>query len=635
LIDYLDDALDIVFTYDDTGLAFPINRLNEIERGGHTVGYVYDRFGRVLEDGSLAYTYDKNGNRTQVTYPGGVAASYTYDFADRQITLTAARQGKPDETLVASASYEPGGPLTTLTLGNGLLETRVFNTNYYLEAVLVANASTLVLDWQYATNAEGNVTAVLDGNNPANERVYTYQDYQDYLIQGNGPWGTFSWTYDRVGNRLSETRDGVLDTYEYLPNAMGGNSGLLLDILLGNGGTEGFEFDAAGDQTQVASPGTLLEHTYDEAGMLTRQARTSTNSTTEFLYDGRGFLRLSIVHSPRSSAIFCDGFESGDTSNWGAASSGPCLKEVVVESVYSSNAVLHALHEEGITHSIFYFAGRPVAQLDSGSGTFWYLTTDHLGAPILMTSETGGARWEGGFDPFGADFADASQAGVFLRLPGQWSSLAWNEPDTHYNVQRWYSSRTGRYTTVDPDIQQRLSGRHLYAYADAKPLSYIDPLGSRVVRTTPFSRGFVKCFLASKNPDLTEIQAWLQDGDEEFEVLIAAHDNKRPAHCPRNGNNLSCWQNPGFLSSGKIWIDLKEGCNKSMEGFVHETIEAYAALKLKLSASALDDGKEYYDPILGDNAIAFFRDERLTSPAHHFARTHEGLSKGLCCGCTQ
>ena len=30
------------------------------------------RFGRQLQDGELLYAYDKNGNRTEVGYPGGV-----------------------------------------------------------------------------------------------------------------------------------------------------------------------------------------------------------------------------------------------------------------------------------------------------------------------------------------------------------------------------------------------------------------------------------------------------------------------------------------------------------------------------------------------------------------------------------
>lgn len=49
---------------------------------------------------------------------------------------------------------------------------------------------------------------ILDRLNPANDRTYVYQDYQYFLTltEGAGPWGSLVWTYDRIGNRLTEIR---------------------------------------------------------------------------------------------------------------------------------------------------------------------------------------------------------------------------------------------------------------------------------------------------------------------------------------------------------------------------------------------------------------------------------------------
>ena len=80
-----------------------------------TVSNAYDRFGRVTQDGALGYQYDKNGNRTQITYPGGVSALYTYDFADRPSTLSY-NAGAGALPLVTASSYKPSGPLASLTL---------------------------------------------------------------------------------------------------------------------------------------------------------------------------------------------------------------------------------------------------------------------------------------------------------------------------------------------------------------------------------------------------------------------------------------------------------------------------------------------------------------------------------------
>ena len=43
-----------------------------------------------------------------------------------------------------------------------------------------------------------------------------------YLTQGDGPWGSLAWTYDKIGNRLTENRDGVATVYSYKQNAADG-----------------------------------------------------------------------------------------------------------------------------------------------------------------------------------------------------------------------------------------------------------------------------------------------------------------------------------------------------------------------------------------------------------------------------
>jgi YD repeat-containing protein len=125
---YPDTASSIGYAY-DAG-AFGKGRLTGITRNGETVSSTYDRFGRTLQDGALTYGYDKNGNRTSITYPGAVTATYTHDFADREATLTAQVSASPPATLVSTALYKPSGPLAGLTLGNGLTETRAFDARY-------------------------------------------------------------------------------------------------------------------------------------------------------------------------------------------------------------------------------------------------------------------------------------------------------------------------------------------------------------------------------------------------------------------------------------------------------------------------------------------------------------------------
>ena len=151
-------ALDTTYTYDDPLISFSKGRLRAITRHGQTVDYRYDRFGRVLQDGNLAYQYDANGNRTGIGYPGGVTATYGYDFADRQQTLDVHLGTDPVQPLVTGSSYLPSGPLRTLTLANGATETREYDGRYVPDAIILDAPTSR--RWNYTTDGVGNILEI-------------------------------------------------------------------------------------------------------------------------------------------------------------------------------------------------------------------------------------------------------------------------------------------------------------------------------------------------------------------------------------------------------------------------------------------------------------------------------------------
>jgi RHS repeat-associated protein len=410
-----------------------------------------------------------------------VTAVTTYDFADRPASLLAQRAGKPDQSIVSSASYLPYGPLNTLTLGNGLTETHAFTQRYFPSSITLGG----LLSWTYTTDKVGNVSAIADALNAANNRTYGYQDDQYFLTQGNGPWGTRSWTYDRIGNRLTETHGGVTDTYTYqLVSPPGsGHSPILASIALGAGGTRTYQYDPAGNLQQIAQGTSSTFFTNDDASHLAALATTSPAKGVAFTYDGRDYLTLADT----AALPFLDGFETGDVCAWSAALGIPapptCPPLPAVHPTYSSEGLLHALQRATAPQRsyVFHFAGRPVAQMDlTGTTESWkLLTVDHLGTPIAATSTSGGLLWRGGFEPFGADW---SGAGVFLRFPGQWVDGVWGSTGLglSYNLHRWYDSLLGRY--IEPDPIGLRGGFNVMLYVEGNPLLGTDRLGLKVYR---------------------------------------------------------------------------------------------------------------------------------------------------------
>jgi RHS repeat-associated protein len=547
-VDYPTDSLDTVYVYDDPLVLFSLGRLTSIVRDGASVDYEYDRFGRVTRDGELAYAFDDNGNRVEIGYPGDVRAVFTYDYADRPSTLDVEGLGGTlAQSIASNASYLPSGPLDSLDLGNGLTETRAYDARYHPDRITVAGGSTL-LDWDYLTDDVGNVQAIADVLDAANDRTYDYQDYQYFLTQGDGPWGDLGWTYDTIGNRLAEVRDGQpADVYDYLENLAGGNLPQLDTIQLGVGGTREYQYDEVGNQTQVASGANVVDFSYDDASRLARIQRASSASAS-LLYDGRSFLHSSAGSQPDTTGdgVFCDGFESGDTSAWPSGISG-CREARATRPIYSSEGVLHSLDRTANVGAsladryVFYFGSRPVASMElvDGSATFQYLSVDHLGTPVLATDFAGGSVWAGGFEPFGLDWLagtpnGAQGSGVFLRFPGQWFDKTWTDvslgAEVVYNVHRWYEPSAGRYTRRDPWGINRPEGtNHLYSYADAKPTVLIDPEGLSpflgFLRWLPDPTDAVNCFYCLLHRSgygvrCSEEAAWLtvqpQDGQLRF-----------------------------------------------------------------------------------------------------------------------
>jgi RHS repeat-associated protein len=376
------------------------------------------------------------------------------------------------------ATYEPFGPLKNLALGNGLTETRSFDPRYAPSAIRVDGTGPL-LDWSYTTDFVGNITGIADLLNAANNRTYTYQDFHYFLTQGNGPWGPRSWTYDRIGNRLTETRGAATDTYTYLINGTGGRTPKIATITRG-GSTFSYGYDAVGD---IVSDGTQPFAYGDDRRMSEAGTPGSgTASGTALAYDGRGYLSQSIFELP------------------GALHSDDTLPTYGSEGLLYHRFAHQSLNPYGSLNSVkdselyvFYFAGRPVATLNRvaqgrpgallTTSTWQYLTTDHLGTPIQATTPAGAETWEGGFEPFGGDYSSAATP---LRFPGQWFDSTWNgnkDVGLYYNVHRWYGAGVGRYGQADPAWNPRYLGEvNHYAYAIDNPIRFTDFLGLAVER---------------------------------------------------------------------------------------------------------------------------------------------------------
>ena len=365
------------------------------------------------------------------------------------------------ETFTSCSDLAAGGGFTVDSPGNVTFEAQ----------------GTVILADGFSVLSGATFTAGSAGAPELSRRTFGYQDVQYFLTGAAGPWPeNLDWTYDQIGNRLTETRTPpngvpVTDTYQYLANDATGNSPVLDQVTLGMGGTRNYTWDPAGNLDQVAANANVIDFAFDDESRLASAGRAVADVSSDFLYDGRSFLR---------SAVELQG--------------DPPAEAASVRPLYSSDGLLQALRRKAAPADpeelviFLYFAGRPVAQLaidGTGTETWTYLTTDHLGTPLLATDDTRAVVWEGGLEPFGSDWQANTMAGaldtaIYLRLPGQWDDGTWDDATSgsgvNYNVHRWFQPATGTYTRSDP-AGLVFGGLNPYRYADGSPLRFSDPLG--------------------------------------------------------------------------------------------------------------------------------------------------------------
>ena len=293
-ISYPDSNQDIVYTYDQgingTG------RLYEISDGSGSTIYDYDARGNVTSlvqvIGTSTYIqefrYNSANRLIQATYPSGRLVAYSLDTSGQARDITSV-SAEGTETLADSITRLPFGPVGSLRLGNGADRTRVYDQDY--RVVRFTDGS--VLNRGYAFNTVNNITAITDSVGVDQDQFFIY-DELDRLDFASGGYGEDVFGYDAIGNRVSMSRDGQTQSYQY-----GASSHRLQGV-----GAQSYQYDAVGnitnngvaefgynDRNRLASAtvgGATTQYGHNALGQ--RVVKNGPQTQTHYLYDLEGRL---------------------------------------------------------------------------------------------------------------------------------------------------------------------------------------------------------------------------------------------------------------------------------------------------------------------------------------------------------
>jgi len=137
------------------------------------------------------------------------------------------------------------------------------------------------------------------------------------------------------------------------------------------------------------------------------------------------------------------------------------------------------IDQNSVKNEYIYLDNIPVGVIPRGylQDGVYYIHTDHLGTPRRLADENGAIVWSWESDPFGESKAVGSVE-LNLRFAGQYFD---NETSTHYNINRDYNPKTGRYIESDPIGFD--GGVNSYGYVAGNPLGAVDEMGLFICTT--------------------------------------------------------------------------------------------------------------------------------------------------------
>jgi YD repeat-containing protein len=149
------------------------------------------------------------------------------------------------------------------------LTTAGYDLDDRLTSLSVNNGASPVSSLAYAYADNLNLTGITDGVVAANSNVLSYAP-ANRLAAASGPWGTNSFTYDGVGNRLTDVTptQNRIATYPLTSNR-------LTSITQNAMAFRSYTYDGAGNTLTDVRPGESFAFTYNKRNRLSAVTRNT------------------------------------------------------------------------------------------------------------------------------------------------------------------------------------------------------------------------------------------------------------------------------------------------------------------------------------------------------------------------
>ena len=389
-----DDLGTISYTYDKNG---NITEVSEKEKGlfgvTKTITREFDSLNRITKytdykGRTVRYAYDALGNMVALTYPGGEIVKYTYR-KDGNIATMTSKSGGTEYTY--EYTYERYGRLSTITRPDGSVESRTYD------------------------NA-GNLTAQED------------KDKNKETLQKN------QYVYNVFGEVITKTTSNKAEIPTVETIEMTYNAANRLETYKG----QKVEYDKKGNMTYGPVDGRMQELTYDCRNRLIEAGGVS------YTYDAEN-TRIATT-------------KDGKTT------------EYVTDTGGSLSRLLTAYETDGTETDYYYGVEGLAAKYNSGTKEYLNYHYDNIGSTTMLTDITGKVMERFAYGTYGELLSDVKNSIRFL-YNGAYG-VTTDENGLYYMRARYYNSDIKRFINQDTKVGDIGSSQSLnrYAYCEGNPI---------------------------------------------------------------------------------------------------------------------------------------------------------------------
>lgn len=434
-------GMTFINTYGTSGVEK--NLLVKRTLGSNYEEYTHDKYGRLVKKVRNAYNkknfvteyaYNTKNQLERVTYPGGLAVSYSYD--DKGFLTSSRSNGLVLDSL---ASYD--GSTSTHLLPYGMTYKKTLSGKLTLQNLNIQKGGKDLFNMDFNYDSQSGNLLSRTGMLPE-EETFDYDVLDRLVAVKAGNASSLNISYANNGNIMSKTDVGDYTYSSVKPHAV--------------------ESVSKVSSYQWKSD---MDNLYNDLGkieMLSQRQNVPINVTFEYGAD-ETLWNMNYLPQMRSSDI-------ERSTNIGGNRAWSRYYDDDYELIHSASY-----------HREFYFlTDRVLAVRDNEKEyVFYVLGKDNLGSIVSIFNKNAEKVFAATYDAWGKQTALSSSENMGLLLRGYCGHDMLNEFDLINMKGRLYDPVVGRFLSPDNYVQLPNNGQsyNRYSYCLNNPLKYIDPDG--------------------------------------------------------------------------------------------------------------------------------------------------------------